>query len=195
MNSNKPWLEYKESDFHRILTKDLWRTDLTEDEINTYIRDLRCYSELDYKAAYWKRQSFIHSKQEIFYRLGGSTIRIGIMNRYKDNIPTLLNCFATVKSVSESHSRLYRQFFDAGIVDCITAIMNEHPDDVHLQKLCLDAIILFATRKYYGAKQLVLGTTTTTTTDDNTFITNDSTDNNTGLRAVRRNQNSKELAV
>lgn len=70
--------EYKETEIHKILTRDLWRTDLTELDVKNYMPNLLNLSVVIDNA---NHSSPIKSSQEIFYRLGGSTILIGIMNK------------------------------------------------------------------------------------------------------------------
>lgn len=77
------------------------------------------------------------------------------MNKYNNNISILWNCLTIVGRVSKDHPGLVHQFFYAGIIDCIVAVMNQHADDVHLQFVCLSAIEVFTYDEYDGSKQLV----------------------------------------
>lgn len=87
----------------------------------------------------------------------------------------LWDCLIIVATLSNGHPGLVRHCVYAGIVDCVVAIMNQHPGHETLQSFCLLAIHRFITGEHNGSKQLVIGATTTTTSY--------CTDNNSGLNA------------
>jgi hypothetical protein len=176
VNSNEPTWDYVETDIHKILSKDLWRTDATELDIADYIEKLidLCSVERDNGDA----ECFpIKSQQDIFYRLGGYTILIGILNKYRNSFRLTWACVELAVMLSKDHPELVHHFVYAGIIDCIVAVMIQHPD---LQELCLNAIQVCTTDEYYASKQLVLGKSISTTAND----TIDGTDKSTGLNAI-----------
>jgi hypothetical protein len=102
---------------------------------------------------------------------------IGIVQKYKKNINLILDCIGIIAVLSTKHPGLVRHCVYVGILDCVVAIMKQHPDDVSVQHYCVKAIQEFTTDMYYSSKQLVIGTTAANTT-------NDILNTNTGLKAV-----------
>lgn len=164
--------DYVETNIHEILTKDLWRTNLKERNIHNCIiklRDLCLVIDGCYKP--------IESSREIFFKLGGPLLLIGIMNKYKKNMILTLDCIAIVAVLSDGHPGLVRHCVYAGIIDCVVDIMSRYWGHEILQKYCIGAINVFANADYKASKQLVIGTVTAITT-------NDGSGTNTGLKAV-----------